>query len=77
MTEIKKEQLKEKITGLEASLESLQKQLSELEQKEQHAMIEHIDFNLNTMSTHCANLQEFWQSIKEEIEEIFLRKNIK
>ena len=66
--------LEQQIGDLEDSLSMLRKQLSVIEEEKQHEQIDLIEDYFNTINNRFANLQGFWQLLKEELNEIFINK---
>lgn len=66
--------LEQQIGDLEDSLSMLKKQLSVIEEEKQHEQIDLIEDYFNTINNRFANLQGFWQLLKEELNEIFINK---
>jgi len=66
--------LEQQIGDLEDSLSMLKKQLSVIEEEKQHEQIDLIEDYFNTINNRFANLQGFWQLLKEELNELFDKK---
>lgn len=73
MSELKsrKDALEERIGELEQTLAGLKGQLKAENEREQHEEIERLDEYLGDLDNKLANLQEFWQVLREEIKELF------
>jgi len=66
--------LEQQIGDLEDSLSMLRKQLSVIEEEKQHEQIDLIEDYFYTINNRFANLQGFWQLLKEELNELFDKK---
>ena len=71
----RKDLLEQQIGDLEDSLRMLKQQLSAIEEEKQHEQIDLIEDYFNTVNNRFANLQGFWQLLKEEINELFNKKD--
>lgn len=63
--------LEQQIEDLEESLEKLKEQLRKVEEEEQHHQIDLLENYFSTINNRFANLQGFWQLLKEELNEMF------
>lgn len=70
----RKDLLEQQIEDLEDSLSMLKNQLKQIKQEEQHEQIDLLEDYFSTINNRFANLQGFWQLLKEELEEIFSKK---
>jgi len=70
----RREQLEERITDLEASLDKLKKQLREEIEDEQHKDIDHLEEYLDEINHRYTNLRDFWYIVRRELRELFARK---
>ena len=67
--------LEQQIGDLEDSLKMLRKQLTGIEEEKQHQQIDVIEDYFHTINNRFANLQGFWQLLKEEINDLFDKKD--
>lgn len=67
--------LEQQIGDLEDSLKMLRKQLTGIEEEKQHEQIDVIEDYFHTINNRFANLQGFWQLLKEEINDLFEKKS--
>ena len=69
----RKSLLEHQIEDLEESLEKLKEQLKKVEEEEQHHQIDLLEDYFTTINNRFANLQGFWQLLKEELTEMFAK----
>ncbi|MEA1953394.1 MAG: hypothetical protein U9O24_03285 [Campylobacterota bacterium] len=63
--------LEQQIDDLEDSLGKLKEQLKKVEDEDQHELIENLEDYFSVINNRFANLQGFWQLLKEELKEMF------
>ncbi len=73
----RKQALEQKIDELEDTLTKLKQELKREMEAEQHAAIDQLEMYLERVNHKFANLQDFWQILREEISSILRRKHEK
>ncbi|WP_221794716.1 hypothetical protein [Oceanobacter mangrovi] len=66
-----KQELKQKIEALEASLTELKQRLAALESGEQHDAVEHLDEHIRVIDHEYDSLKEFWPVFVEDFRKLF------
>ncbi len=70
----RKQVLEQKVNDLEETLAQLKQQLQREIETEQHAAIEELESYLDQVNNKYANLQGFWQVLREELSELLAGK---
>jgi hypothetical protein len=63
----RKQAIEQKIDELEDTLAKLKQELKREMEAEQHEAIDHLEIYLERVNHKFANLQDFWQLLREEI----------
>ncbi len=73
----RKQILEQKVAELEETLTQLKRQLQREIEAEQHEAIDELENYLDMVNNRFANLQGFWQLLREEVSELLKSKNKK
>ena len=67
----RKQELQSRIEELEESLTELKGKLRKVEEDEQHAAIDNLEFYLEEVDSKYEKLRDFWSIVVDELRELF------